>query len=310
MLSRYARFALFLELVLYAVAGVWLHQEYGWSVVAIVFAAVAAVLSSRLAIVGTSMVLGYLHRSPREPAHRLGPGPAVRYFAREYLAWLEFNLVGMPWDRWWLRPDPPLAPCERMPVLLVHGYFSNRGYFRALARNLERLGAGPVYAPNFRSWFASIEVFEDQLHAQIERIATGTGHEKLFVIAHSMGGLAMRAYLVRHGTRRVASLVTLATPHRGTALARFGSGENARQMRYGSVFLSQLTHMEDLAKPPPTLSVYTRHDNLVAPQDSACLDWARNVALSGHGHLSLMETPQLEPLLVEAMREAGALPAR
>lgn len=308
MLSRYARFALFLELVLYAVAGVWLHQAFGWGIPAIVLAAVATVLVSRLAIVGTSVALGYRHRTPRGAEHRLAPRAAVRYFFREYLAWLEFNLVGMPWDRWWLRPDPPLAPSERMPVLLVHGYFSNRGYFRALARNLESLGAGPVYAPNFRSWFASIEDFEEQLHAQIERIAAGTGHDKLFVIAHSMGGLAMRAYLVRRGNRRIAGLVTLASPHQGTALARFGSGENARQMRYGSVFLSQLTHMEQMAKPPPTLCVYTRHDNLVAPQDSACLAWAQSVALVGHGHIAMMEAPELVPVLAQAMREAGALP--
>jgi hypothetical protein len=309
MLSRYARFALALELVLYLVTGAWLYQRWSWPLPAIVLAAIGAIVLSRLAIVASSIGLGHHHRSPRLPEHRLGARAWLGYAWREYLAWMEFNLLGMPWDRWWLRPDPPLAPTDRMPVLLVHGYFSNRGYFRGLARMLEARGAGPVYAPNFRTWFASIESFEEEIHAAIERIVAATGQPKVFVIAHSMGGLGMRAYLVRRGAGRIAGLVTLAAPHQGTALARFGSGENARQMRRGSVFLSELARMEEMARHPPILSVFTRHDNLVAPQEGSMLSWGRNVGLVGHGHIAMMEAPELEPLLLEAMRAAGALPA-
>ena len=308
MLSRYARFAQALELLLYLVAGAWLFQRWSWPLPAIFLAILGAIVLSRLVIVAFSIGLGHRHRSPRLPDHRLDARGWLRYAWREYLAWMEFNLLAVPWDRWWLRPDPPLAATDRMPVLLLHGYFASRGYFRGLARTLEANGAGPVYAPNFRTWFASIESFEEEIHAAVERIAAATGREKLFVITHSMGGLGIRAYLVRRGGRRIAGLVTLAAPHQGTALARFGSGENARQMRRGSVFLSELVRMEEMAAHPPTLSIYTRHDNLVAPQEASELSWARNVGLVGHGHLAMMEAPELEPLLVDAMRAAGALP--
>ena len=309
MLSRYARFAQLLELTLYVVAGAWLHQRHGWSVSAIVLASFLVLLAVRLAIVASSVALGHRHRSPRDAAHQVDARGALRYFFSEYRAWLVFNLVGMPWDRWWVRPDPPLARADRMPVLLVHGYFSNRGYFRSLVRALEERGAGPVFAPNFRSWFASIEAQEEEVHAAIERITAATGQPRVFVLAHSMGGLAMRAYLVRRGAAKVAALVTLASPHGGTDLARFGSGENARQMRRNSVFLAQLMHMEETAPHPPTLSIWSCHDNLVAPQESSRLPWARNECVVALGHLTLLEAHEVHARVVAAMQQAGALPA-
>ena len=309
MLSRYARFAQLLELTLYVVAGVWLHRGHGWTVPAIAAAALGTMLAMRLAIVLTSVALGHRHRSPRDAAHQVDARGALRYFLREYRAWLVFNLVGMPWDRWWVRPDPPLAPAGHMPILLVHGYFSNRGYFRELVRELEARGAGPVFTPNLRSWFASIEAQEEEIHAAIERITAAAGQPRVCVVAHSMGGLAMRAYLVRRGAGKVAGLVTLASPHGGTALARFGSGENARQMRRGSVFLAELLRMEETAPHPPAWSIWSCHDNLVAPQESSRLPWARNECVVGLGHVSLLDAPEVHARVVAALREAGAVPA-
>jgi predicted alpha/beta hydrolase family esterase len=308
MLSRYARFAQVLEILLYAVAVAWLHQGHGWSFPAALTAAVAVALLARLAIVATSTMLGHLNRSPRPAERQLDGRGTLRYFLAEYRAFCTFNFLALPWDRWWLGPEPAAAKSDVMPVLLVHGYFSNRGYFRHLARRIAAFSGATIYAPNFRTWFASIESFEDEIHAAIERMCAETGQPKVFVVAHSMGGLGMRAYLVRRGVRRVAGLVTLATPHCGTVLARLGAGENARQMRQGSVFLSELERMEEIAAHPPTVSIYSAHDNLVAPQDCSKLEWAnRNVALAGYGHLTILCAPEAWPPIEAAMRSAGAV---
>jgi triacylglycerol lipase len=51
------------------------------------------------------------------------------------------------------------------------------------------------------------------------------GHDRVDVIAHSLGGLDARYALSRLGlARRVRSLVTVGTPHRGTPLADLASG--------------------------------------------------------------------------------------
>ena len=293
MLAYYFRFLLFLELVGYAVAGVWLRMALGWSLAAVVAAAAACALGGRLAMVGATSLFALVagRDASREP---LGAAGFVRLVADEWRAVLLNNFCFVPWERWCLRPDPQPAPGSGMPVVLVHGYFANRGYFAALARALEAAGAGPVFAPNFTSTFATIERFADELHAEVERIAQGTRQARVILVCHSMGGLAARHYLCRHGSARVAKLVTIGTPHAGTLLARFASGVNARQMQPASAFLRELCAREAERAPVcGVTSIYSPHDNLVVPQATSRLPWARNVALGGHGHVAILLSPRL-----------------
>jgi hypothetical protein len=122
-----------------------------------------------------------------------------------------------------------------------------------------------------------------------------------------MGGLAAREYLRRHGPGRLAKLITIASPHHGTALARFGVGANATQMRRGSDFLAALARSES-ERPPsiPAASIFSTHDNLVAPQETSRLPWAKNVALAGLGHIDILGSQRLFAVLLEELREAGA----
>jgi hypothetical protein len=60
-------------------------------------------------------------------------------------------------------------------------------------------------------------------------------------------------------------------------------------MRPGSEFLRGLEESESAAPPAcPALSLYTVHDNLVSPQASSHLPWARNVRIAGVGHLAML----------------------
>ena len=301
MLSYYFRFLLFLELVAYAVVGVWLHMALGWSVAAAVSLCAACALGGRLLTVCTTATIAAAAGS----APRVGPAAFGRLVASEWGAVLLNNFCFVPWERLCLRPDPAPARSARIPVVLVHGYFANRGYFARLAGALEAAGAGPVYAPNFTSAFATIERFADELHAEIERIAAATGQGRVILVCHSMGGLAARCYLCRHGSGRVARLVTIASPHAGTLLARFASGPNGRQMRRGSAFLRDLCSRE--AERPPACgvtSIYSPHDNLVVPQDTCRLAWARNVALPGHGHVAILLSGELARVVAAEVAEA------
>jgi pimeloyl-ACP methyl ester carboxylesterase len=197
-------------------------------------------------------------------------------------------------------------PAARIPVVLVHGYFSNRGYFGPLARALEARGVQPLFAPDFSAMLATIERFAGELHGEIERIVAGTGQSKVVLVCHSMGGLAARAYLAAHGEARIAKLITIASPHHGTVHAALGAGANARQMHPRSAFLESLRRHEAHNAPAmPATSIYLPHDNLVAPQDSSRLEWAKNVALPGFGHIEVLHSTRLADLLIQELREAG-----
>jgi triacylglycerol esterase/lipase EstA (alpha/beta hydrolase family) len=199
------------------------------------------------------------------------------------------NFAWLPFENAVLRRDSPPAPQEELPVILVHGYFSNRGTLCGLARALERAGAGPVFVPTLPAIVAPIETFAAQLERAIDEVAGASGQGRAILVCHSMGGLAARVYLRARGAAKVAGIVTLGSPHHGSALAAIGAGENARQMRPGSGFLRGLEESESAAPPAcPALSLYTVHDNLVSPQASSHLPWARNVRIAGVGHLAML----------------------
>jgi triacylglycerol esterase/lipase EstA (alpha/beta hydrolase family) len=89
---------------------------------------------------------------------------------------------------------------------------------------------------------ASIDDFAPQVRAAIEQLCAATGQQRVVIVGHSMGGLVARAYLRRYGAEAVARVITLGTPHQGTALslARYGIGQNVQQMLYDSEWLRAL----------------------------------------------------------------------
>jgi pimeloyl-ACP methyl ester carboxylesterase len=309
MLARLFIASHLLELGTYAGLATWLGSSgwSGWEIGALVAFLAFGV---RLAIVCTSFTISWLNRSPRAPAQELGLAASVAMVLREWRGLVLLNLVGLPWERFVMRRDPGAAPLDRPAVILAHGYFVNRGTFRVLLPRLEAAGVGPIFTPNLRSWFAPIERLEEGIAAEVERVSASTGR-KVVIVAHSMGGLATRLMLATRGTAAVERVITIASPHHGTVLARLGLGENARQMRPGSVFLRALAHREGAAGPGiPVTSIWSVHDNLVAPQATSRLPWAKNIALAGHGHISILGADDLLEALLAELREARALPAR
>jgi pimeloyl-ACP methyl ester carboxylesterase len=306
MLSRLFRLSLLAELAAWIALAATLREINALPWTALVAIAVGGAVAIRAGVLGATLFLARLFRSPRTPAQRLGPGGAIRFAARELRALALYNFWYMPFEKRALRPDPPHSVRGRTPVVLVHGYFSNRGYWAPMVRWLEARGVERIYVPTYRAVFSSIEQCVEELHAEIERIAAGGAH-RVVLVCHSMGGLIARRYIQEHGEKRVARLVTIASPHHGTVLSRLGVGEHARQMERGSAFLEALTAQEAACPPSmPALSIYSVHDNLVTPQDTSRLAWARNLAVTGVGHLDILECEPVFALVFEELREAAA----
>lgn len=109
----------------------------------------------------------------------------------------------------------------KYPLLLVHGVgfrdFHYFNYWGRIPRELVRNGA-TVYYGHQEAW-GTIEDNGQILREKILEILQETGCEKVNIIAHSKGGLDSR-YLISglHMDARIASLTTINTPHRGSAL--------------------------------------------------------------------------------------------
>ena len=217
----------------------------------------------------------------------------------------------------WSQAFPQIAvghdPCgakRGMPILLVHGYLCNRGLWMAFRQRLLVAGLEPIYTVTLTPLFGGIDTLVSKLDARIEAICVATGAEKLMIVAHSMGGLVVRASLAQvrapASASRVAKLVTLGSPHHGTRLAKRGLGVNARQMRFHGEWLKRLADKESAAAerrdPPATLSIYTLNDDIVYPPESSVLQWAENVPVSAVGHMGLVFSAAVAARVIRFLR--------
>jgi triacylglycerol esterase/lipase EstA (alpha/beta hydrolase family) len=276
------------------------HIAAGASLLPFLLALPFVYLAVPLLVVLVWFGLAWVFRAERPPEVRLGPAGTLRLFWHE-LATIAGNAPRMILYRV-LLPDPPPARAE-LPVLLVHGVLCNAGVWHAFARWAARKGIGPVYALSYGPPLASIELFAEQAAARIDAILAATHAKRVVVIAHSMGGLVMRAYLRRHGGAKVARVVTVGTPHEGSVHAWMAAGTSLAQIRPGNPWLAALGAPggDDL---PPFVSIWSWHDSMVAPQTSSQIAFGDNIVLGGVAHNALLRDPQVFGHLAEEIERA------
>jgi triacylglycerol lipase len=200
-------------------------------------------------------------------------------------------------------PDQTSMPGRR-GVVLVHGFFCNRGLWTPWLRRLRQAGV-PRIAVTLEPAFGSIDDYVPLIDDAVRRLHVETGCAPL-IVAHSMGGLAARAWLrSAQDDDRMAGLITIGTPHRGTWLARFAFSRNGRQMRIGSPWLAALATAELPARRGRMTCFYGHADNVVFPATTATLPEARNIHLSGVAHVCMASRAEV---FDEAMRQLGARP--
>lgn len=84
---------------------------------------------------------------------------------------------------------------------------------------------GPIYTIDLGSPFLSIEEYAEKVKEKAKQIAHETGHTKLALIGHSMGGLVSAYYAIHLAPEgSIRSVITLGSPMQGTKVAFFGVG--------------------------------------------------------------------------------------
>jgi triacylglycerol lipase len=177
------------------------------------------------------------------------------------------------------------------PILFVHGIVDNRTIFAPMRRGLRRRGFGRLHTFSYGPASSDVRTTAARLGGVIEALCEETGHERIHVVGHSLGGLITRYYVQRMGgDAHVDTLITLGSPHSGTHAARLLPIPLVKQLRPGSDL------MNELALPAPGCSTrfvayWSDLDQLIVPKRNARLDHpdleVRNVLVRGIGHLSL-----------------------
>ena len=192
-------------------------------------------------------------------------------------------------QRW---PDfLPIDAEGRRGVLLVHGFVCNRGLWNPWLRRLTAARV-PFIAINLEPVFGSIDDYSGSLDAAVRQLQRCTGLAPV-IVAHSMGGLAVRRWWSQAGEHaRVRHVLTIGTPHHGTWLARFAMTGNSRQMRQCSAWLQALGGREAGGHARHYTCFYSHCDNIVFPASTATLVGADNRHLPGVAHVHMADRPE------------------
>lgn len=270
---------------------------------------IGAVVLARFMLIVNTFSIAYLNRTPPPAEQYISWKMAVRVLLQEFWA----TMLVTSWHMPFLSFSGAIAPhANGFPVLLIHGYGCNSGYWHSMRQHLVQANIS-YKAVDLEPLLGGIDAYAACIAKAVESLCQETGKEQIILLAHSMGGLAARAYLRHYSGCRVAKIICVGAPHHGTVLANFGIGTNSRQMEWHSDvehgqpsdWLRNLASAEDAAGRALITSIYSLHDNIVAPQQSCQLSGAKNIGLPGIGHVALGLNPSVQALVLEEIKLAN-----
>ncbi|MBU6258576.1 MAG: alpha/beta fold hydrolase [Burkholderiales bacterium] len=231
------------------------------------------------------------HLHGEDPTPRPSPGQRLRAWSGELAAAPRTFCWRQPFrSRVWSDRLPPSAQGKR-GLLLIHGFACNRGLWNDWLQRLARQDRAWI-ALDLEPPLGSIDLYVATIESAVQRLEIATGVAPV-VVAHSMGGLAARRWWAgQQEPGRIHHLVTIATPHRGTWLARWALSPNTRQMRCDSSWLQDLATRERQSASSHCTCYYGNCDNIVFPPSRALWPGARAIHLDAVAHVSMTARPE------------------
>ena len=202
-----------------------------------------------------------------------------------------------------------------LPVLLVPGYNGSPADFNVLKQALAQAGYDErrMQALELPGSWGSSNVDNAAAIEKASRELFERYHQRVVVIAHSMGGLAAR-YSVKFldGSRWVDTVITLGTMNRGLPPGGFTSPCSAPSgfVRYFDEmcarghFIRALNSGSSVPGSAVYINIFSPSDEVV-PERSAFLPGAENIDIQGVTHSGpggYLENPAVVRVLIEQLR--------
>jgi pimeloyl-ACP methyl ester carboxylesterase len=265
---------------------------HGWSAIAILGLAVLLVAHPAVIAVECLMMRRVSWLANGE---RIAWGTLARAWWNEWGASTRTFGWRLPW-RAHAFPDHLVASTRgRRGVVFVHGFVCNRGLWNPWLERLHALDRA-VVAVSLEPVFSEIDDYTAMVEDAVRRVENATGLPPL-IVGHSMGGLVARAWLRAFATQgaaqRVAKIITIGTPHRGTWLAGWSPAPNARQMRRGSTWIESLARDTPDSLAASFVCWWSDCDQIVFPPPAAVLPGAEARKIHGVAHLALCEREEI-----------------
>ncbi len=180
------------------------------------------------------------------------------------------------------------AEVRGAPVLLVHGYTQNSTNLWGIQRALAAVGHPSERVFLGISWpWRRVEDYAGGVEAALEEQRQPVG-----VIAHSLGGVVLREVLARRPDlrERVYAVVTLGSPHRGTAVhpRLLNLLPFAGQLALDAPWLQHLPALPELLPGKRVTTVGSVADMIVYPEWTTHQPGAHHVRFEEVGHGGLL----------------------
>jgi pimeloyl-ACP methyl ester carboxylesterase len=214
--------------------------------------------------------------------------------------WIDFykeTLLGAYTLLWWsLRAAFQAGPRRSegvptgRPILCVHGLFMNSSCMWGIRQRLESRGR-PTRGVFMGVPLPTPMVYVRPLARVMKELAREHPDEGFDIVAHSIGGVMIREVFRQNPelADMVHRIVTLGSPHHGTAVVRwikFGPIYSMLSLR--STYLRELGDLQSLAPRTIAATVGSLHDLVVYPIEACHLDGANQVTLETISHLGLL----------------------
>lgn len=199
---------------------------------------------------------------------------------------------------------------RRLPVLLLHGLGHNQSWSYKLQRNICNDGFA-ARSVNYHTFSRGLNECADLVADHIWEYTGRSAAPAVHVVAHSIGGLVLRAAINRHPEIQdyVATGITIGTPHRGTPWA-YGPGavvplvgHLVRELRPNSETLQEI-HNQTVAGSTRWISMYSVSDEVVPMHygqlEHPLLD-IQQVQYRGLGHYGLMYHPAVITAVLQGL---------
>lgn len=192
---------------------------------------------------------------------------------------------------------------QGIPIMLVHGLFHNRAAWLVFRYRLRRAGFTNVHTYQYNSFLHDFDHAVLGFEKKLDVLLGARPGSKVILIGHSQGGLICRCVAGNSRFRdRIAAMVTLASPHRGSDLAYCGGNKMARDLIPGR---ATARAVEDAPDPDcPRLSIYTLIDDFVCPLpmlQTGRPGWQEKVC-APMGHVWLLYSKEVAVATIDFLR--------
>lgn len=197
----------------------------------------------------------------------------------------------------------PIQENDNSHVLCVHGFHVNGSCFWGMRKFLRNEGFSSS-AIHLGLPYIKVQRYVDKLAKIISIAASNSPTGKIHIVAHSMGGLIIRMLLQQSPqyADKLSSIITLGTPHKGTATVRKNYITWIRELFHtDSDLIVQMEDFHALAPQVPATTIASRHDLVVYPAINAHTSKANNITVDWMSHMGLLTEQSSQQLVYDCL---------